>query len=150
MQKKHMPVSEILFLTFGEIIVSLIISGVYFFLGRFSYQVATGALLGSTVTVLNFVILSVSVNRAIDKVMAEKENRELSEEEAAAFAAEHQAAIQHAVQGSYILRQVLMLAALVAAFLSGWFNVLATLIPLLMFRPLISVHGLLKKDKKGA
>ena len=150
MQKKHMPVSEILFLTFGEIIVSLIISGVYFFLGRFSYQVATGALLGSTVTVLNFVILSVSVNRAIDKVMAEKENRELSEEEAAAFAAEHQAAIQHAVQGSYILRQVLMLAALVAAFLSGWFNVLATLIPLLLFRPLIMIHGLLKKDKKGA
>lgn len=150
MQKKHMPVSEILFLTFGEIIVSLIISGVYFFLGRFSYQVATGALLGSAVTVLNFVILSVSVNRAIDKVMAEKENRELSEEEAAAFAAEHQAAIQHAVQGSYILRQVLMLAALVAAFLSGWFNVLATLIPLLLFRPLIMIHGLLKKDKKGA
>jgi hypothetical protein len=42
-----------------------------------------------------------------------------------------------------------MLGALVLAFLSGWFDVIATLVPLLLFRPLISVHGLLKKDKKG-
>lgn len=149
MQKKNMPVSEILFLTLGEIAVSAVTAAVYFLLGRFSYEVVTGALLGSAVTVFNFVFLSVSVNRAIDRVMAQKGNKEMTEEEAAAFAAEHQAVIQRAAQGSYVIRQLLMLGALVLAFLSGWFDVLATLIPLLMFRPLISVHGLLKKDKKG-
>ena len=149
MQKKNMPVSEILFLTLGELAVSVIIAAVYLLIGKFSYQVVTGALLGSAVTVFNFVFLSVSVNRAIDKVMAEKGDREMNEEEAQAFAAVHQGAIQRAAQGSYLVRQVLMLGALVLAFLSGWFDVIATLVPLLLFRPLISVHGLLKKDKKG-
>ena len=149
MQKKNMPVSEILFLTLGELAVSVIIAAVYLLIGKFSYQVVTGALLGAAVTVFNFVFLSVSVNRAIDKVMAEKGDREMNEEEAQAFAAAHQGAIQRAAQGSYLVRQVLMLGALVLAFLSGWFDVIATLVPLLLFRPLISVHGLLKKDKKG-
>lgn len=149
MQKKHMPVSEILFLIFGEIAVSLVMIGIYLLLGKFSYKVVTGAGLGSLVTVLNFVILSVSVNRAIDKVLSEKGDKEMTEEEAATFAAEHQAVIQRAAQGSYLVRQILMLGVLVLAFLLDWFDVIATLVPLLMFRPLISVHGLLKKDKKG-
>ena len=73
MQKKNMPVSETLFLLFGEIAVSFAVAAVYLLLGRFSYKVVTGASLGTIVTVLNFVILSVSVNRAIDKVVAERE-----------------------------------------------------------------------------
>ena len=150
MQKKQLPISAIFFLTAGELAVSLVIVGVYFLLKKFSYEVVTGALLGSAVTVFNFVFLSISVNRAIDRVMAEKGNRDMTEEEAQAFAAEHQAVVQRAAQGSYLIRQIIMLAALVLAFLSGWFDVLATLIPLLMFRPLISIYGLLKKDKKGA
>lgn len=149
MQKKNMPVPEILFLTFGEIAVSLLMIGIYLLLGKFSYKVVTGAALGSFVTVLNFVILSVSVNRAIDKVLSEKGSEEMTEEEAAAFAAKHQGAIRNAVQGSYLFRQILMVGVLILAFLLDWFDVLATLIPLLMFRPLITVHGLLKKDKKG-
>ena len=149
MQKKNMPVSEILFLALGEAAVSLVIVGIYLLIGRYSYKVVTGAVLGSFVTVLNFVILSVSVNRAIDKVMALKGDKEMTEEEAAAFAAQNQGAIQRAAQGSYLIRQVLMLGVLVLAFVLDWFDVIATLVPLLMFRPLITVHGLLKKDKKG-
>jgi hypothetical protein len=42
-----------------------------------------------------------------------------------------------------------MLGVLVLAFVLDWFDVVATLIPLVMFRPLITVYGLLKKDKKG-
>ena len=62
MEKKNMPVSEILFLIFGEIAVSLVMIGVYFLLEKFSYKVVTGACLGSLVTVLNFVILAVSAS----------------------------------------------------------------------------------------
>ncbi len=149
MQKKNMPVSEILFLIFGEAAVSLVVAAVYLLLERFSYKVVTGACLGTLVTVLNFVILSIAVNRAVDKVMAEKGNKDMTEEEAATFAAEHQAVIQRAVQGSYLIRQILMLGILVLAFVLDWFDVIATIVPLLMFRPLITVHGLLKKDKKG-
>ena len=146
MQKKNMPTSEILFLVVGEIIVSLIVSGVYVLLDRFSPAVIGGCLLGSAVTVFNFVYLSVAVNRAIDKAMANRKAGEMTDEEAAAFAAENQAAVQRAAQGSYLVRQILMLGVLVGAFLlDGWFDVIATLIPLLMFRPLLTVCGLMKK-----
>ena len=148
MQKKHMPIAEILLLIFGELAVSLIVVGVYLILQKFSYAVVTGCLLGSAVAILNFVILSVSVNRAVDKVMAERGKGEMTDEEAAEFAAKNQAAVQRAVQGSYLLRQILMLGVLVGAFLLGdWVDVIATVIPLLMFRPLLSVCGLVIKNK---
>ena len=150
MQKKNMPTSEILLLAVGELIVSLIVTGVYLLLDRFSYAVISGCLLGSAVTVFNFVFLSVSVNRAIDKALAGRKEGEMTEEEAQAFAAENQAAVQRAAQGSYLLRQILMLGVLVCAFLlDGWFDVIATLVPLLMFRPLLSVCGLMKSKKQN-
>jgi hypothetical protein len=145
-----MPTSEILLLAVGELIVSLIVTGVYLLLDRFSYAVISGCLLGSAVTVFNFVFLSISVNRAIDKALAGRKEGEMTEEEAQAFAAENQAAVQRAAQGSYLLRQILMLGVLVCAFLlDGWFDVIATLVPLLMFRPLLTVCGLIKSKKQN-
>ena len=150
MQKKNMPTSEILFLVVGELIVSLIVSGVYLLLDRFSYAVISGCLLGSAVTVFNFVFLSISVNRAVDKALAGRKEGEMTEEEAEAFAAENQAAVQRAAQGSYLVRQILMLGVLVCAFLlDGWFDVIATVIPLIMFRPLLTVCGLMKSKKQN-
>ena len=64
--------SDIIFLAAGEGIASLIIVGVYLLLGEFDFRVATGAVLGSAVTVLNFAILSFSVNRAGDLVMEKR------------------------------------------------------------------------------
>ena len=74
----------------------------------------------------------------------------MTEEEAEAFAAENQAAVQRAAQGSYLVRQILMLGVLVCAFLlDGWFDVIATVIPLIMFRPLLTVCGLMKSKKQN-
>ena len=146
MQKKNMPVTEILVLTVGELLVSLAVIGIYLLLNKFSYAVVGGCLLGSAVAIFNFVFLSVAVNRAIDRAMAQRKEGEMSEEEAAAFAQENQAAVQRAATSSYLLRQILMVSVLVCAFLlDGWFDVIATLVPLLMFRPLITVCGLWKK-----
>ena len=146
MQKKNMPVTEILVLTVGELLVSLAVIGIYLLLDKFSYAVVGGCLLGSAVAIFNFVFLSVAVNRAIDRAMAQRKEGEMSEEEAVAFAQENQAAVQRAATSSYLLRQILMVSVLVCAFLlDGWFDVIATLVPLLMFRPLITVCGLWKK-----
>ncbi len=146
MKKNNIPVSEILFLVLGELVVSLLIAVVYLILNKFSFSVIAGSLLGSAVAILNFVILSVSVNRAIDRAMEERGEGEMTEEEAAAFAQKNGAAVQRAAQGSYLIRQILMLGVLVCAFLlDGWFDVIATVIPLLMFRPLLSICGLMKK-----
>ena len=146
MKKNNIPVWEIMVLVLGELVVSLLVAGVYLILKKFSYAVVTGCLLGSAVAIFNFIFLSVSVNRAIDKAMEERGTGEMTDEEAAAFEQKNAAAVQRAAQGSYIIRQILMLGVLVGAFLLGdWFDVIATLIPLLAFRPLLSVCGLMKK-----
>ena len=149
MQKKNLPYAEYAILTVGEIIVSLIVVGVYLAIGKFSYQVITGVLLGSLVTIFNFVFLSIAVNRAVDNVMALRGDKELDEEEAEKFAAEHSAKIQQAVKASYFVRMLVMLGALVAAFLLDWFDVIATLVPLLMFRPIITLGEFFRKKKEG-
>ena len=101
------------------------------------YKAITGALLGGAVTVINFLILSVGVNRAVNGYVAEIGDREMDEEEAEKYAKEHGTAVQNAMTKSYLLRMGLMIGSLVLAMLSGWFSPLATVIPLLMYRPVL-------------
>lgn len=101
------------------------------------YKAITGALLGGAVTVINFLILSVAVNRAVNGYVAEIGDRKMDEEEAEKYAKEHGMAVQNAMTKSYLLRMGLMIGSLVLAMLSGWFSPLATVIPLLMYRPVL-------------
>ena len=68
----------------------------------------------------------------------------MDDEEAEQFAAENSMPIQNAIKTSYIIRTVTMIATLVVAFLLDWFNPLATAIPLLAFRPLLTVIEMIK------
>lgn len=134
----------------GEIIVSLIVCGVYLIIDKFSYKVVTGVLLGTLVTVLNFLFLAISTNRAFDRAVLARGTKEMTDEEAEAFAAVHQRELQNAVKLSYIIRTFSMLATLVVAFLLDYFDVIATLVPLFMLRPIITVEALIReKRKKG-
>ncbi len=124
-------------------LVALLVVAVYAVIGAFgpdvfSYKVVTGALLGSAVTFVNFVILAVSVERAFDNALAERGSGEMSEEETADFVKKNTAKVQLAVARSTALRMALMVAALVAAFLTRKFDVIATVIPILAYRPIIS------------
>ena len=144
-ENKNAASRQIILLTLGEVIISSLVCLVYFLLGKFELQVVLGALLGSAVTVANFAVLTFSVNRAVDRYLELRGSREMSEEEAEAFAKEHTMAVQNAATKSFILRTVSMLAALVAAFLlTDLFAPLATAIPLLMFRPILYALELIK------
>ena len=146
MESKSAATKQILLLALGEIIVSVLICLIYFLVGYFEFQVVWGALLGSGVTIANFALLTISVNRAVDKYLELRGSREMDEEEAEKFANEHAMAVQNAATRSFIIRTVSMLATLVAAFLlTSWFSPLATAIPLLMFRPLLYVLELIRK-----
>ncbi|MBQ8689824.1 MAG: hypothetical protein IJ515_05630 [Clostridia bacterium] len=152
MQKNKLPLFEIAAMIIGELLVSLIIIGVYLIIGKGSvhYSVITGAALGSVVTVLNFLFLAISTNRAVDKVMAERGDGEMDEEEAAEFAAKHQSSIQAAAKISYVIRTLTMVATLVLAFLlDNAFDLIATLIPLLMLRPILMISQLIGKRNKS-
>ncbi len=147
---------EVLVILVGEIIVSLITAVVYLLIQLFDYTVALGLLLGTTVTTANFLILAITINNAVNKILEKRGDKEMTEEEAAAFAAENQASVQMAATGTYILRTLLMLGALVGAFVLNsvlpfkLFDVIATIIPLLMYRPIIFVSELIRKRKGGA
>ena len=139
---------DVYLLALGELIVSLVTVGVFFLLGRLNWQVWSGCLVSSAVTVLNFFILTLSVTRAVDRVMAGYSGAK-SEEETEAFVNSHVGEIQKSVKATYLLRQILLVAILVSVLLLKWANVIATAIPLLMYRPvLMAVQLLGNKNKK--
>ena len=137
----------------GEIIVSLVTAGVYVAVeaisgnDAFTYKVITGLLLGTGVVVANYIFLSVSVNRAINKVMALRPEGEMTEEEIMEFAEKNQGTIKNAAAFSYIIRTLTMLLTFVLAFtlLKKWFAVVATVVPLLAFRPIIMAGEFFRK-----
>ena len=135
---------DTVWLAIGEAIVATLISVVFLLIGKFNYSVATGAVLGGAVTVINFLILSVGINRAINKFVEERGDGEMDEEEADKYAKERGMAVQNAMMKSYMLRMFLMIGALVLAGVSGWFDIIATVIPLLMYRPILYVTEFIK------
>lgn len=129
--------SDTLWLLIGEAIVALAVAVVYVALGRFDYTVITGGALGAFITALNFFILSVGVNRAVNRYIEARGNEELDDEAAEKFAEDHKMDVQNAMMKSYIFRILLMLGSLALALWSGYFNVIATAIPLLAYRPVM-------------
>lgn len=145
MQKTKLPYYEIFTLLLGEILVSLITAAVYLIIGNFDYKVITGVSLGTLVTVLNFLFLSIVTTRAVNNFLSLRAEKEMTEEETNAFVAEHQAKIQNSIKLSYIIRTLTMLAALVVAFLTKQFAIVATLVPLVTQRPITMLAALIKR-----
>ena len=142
-------IKDIAPLTVCEILVvvaTVIGAGLLHVLDIFAFdaRVISGALLGALVTIVNYVFLTLSVDRAVNNYMALRGDREMTDEEAEKFASENSMPIQNAIKTSFIIRTVSMLATLLVAFLTEWFNPLATAIPLLAFRPLLSLIEVLK------
>lgn len=148
MNEQRVPRFELITVIIGEIITSLIICGVYLIIDKFSLSVPLGALLGSAVTVFNFIFLIASTNRTIDKIMAERGEGEMSEEDAAEFAAKHAGALKASAKISYMVRMATLVGTLVLALLiKNVFSVIPTLMPLLMLRPLLTVAQLIKAKR---
>ena len=140
---------EIIFMAIGECLVAIIVVLGFLIAGafnlyEFSYQIITGAILGVIVTLLNYTFLILSVDKAINGFLALRGEKEMDEEEAERFAAENAMPVQNAIKTSFIIRTASMLVTLVIAFLLDWFNPLATAIPLLAFRPLLTVIEIIK------
>ena len=147
--KKQKFIKDLLPFTLAELAVSALVVLFGFVLSlvniiSFDYRIITGALLGAVVMILNYTFLTASVDKAIQNFIALRGEKEMSDEEAEQFAAENSMPIQNAIKTSYIIRTVTMIATLVVAFLLDWFNPLATAIPLLAFRPLLTVIEMIK------
>ena len=145
MKKTKIPYYEIFSLIIGEVLVAAIMSLIYVLIDKFDYKVITGASLGSVITVLNFLFLSITTTAAINNFLMLKGEKEMTEEETQAFVAEHQMKIQSKITLSYIIRTVTMLLALILAFVIKHFDVIATVIPILLYKPITMLAALIKR-----
>ncbi len=159
MKKSNFPIVETIVIAIGEIIASAITCLIFLIAGGWEihYSVFTGSALGIVIMLANFLVLAISTNIAIDRAMEERGNKEFTDEEAEEFAAKHKAKIALISRASFFLRAASMVAALVVAFLikdgngDDVFNVIATLVPLLAFYPIVFVSQMLiqRREKNG-
>ena len=119
---------ETLKIAAGEAICVLLVIGVYALIGRFSLKVLCGAVLGGIVTVLNFFFMAVTVDRAADKY------------------GDSVSQMKKSVSASYVFRLIIVLGVLALAIGSGYFDGLATLIPLVFVRPILLVEDYILKS----
>ena len=140
----------------GELIVSAVIIAVFMIVNLIKdnpllhYSVVTGVALGSAVTVLNFILLSILTTRAVNRALEDRGDGEMTDEEAESFAKEHKARVQLAMTASYIIRIITMVATLIIAFIfRDHFNVIATIIPIFMLRPILTVIQLILNRKES-
>lgn len=132
----------------GELIVSVITVLVYLVIGKYDYTVLLGALLGAVVMVANMLFLTISVNNAVNKYLALRGDKELSDEEAEEFNNKNGMMVQNAMSFSYIIRTISLIAALVVAFALGKvFSPLPTAITLLAYRPIIYVSETIRNKQ---
>lgn len=130
-----------------EIVASILIIIGFALFDKYEDGVTWGAIIGSVATVVNYLVMSLSINSAIDKFLALRPEGEMDDEAIERFAAEHSTKIQATVRLSYTIRMACMIGALILALVSGWFNPLSTVIPLLLFKPILYLIELL--GRKG-
>ena len=151
MKKNNFPIVETVAIASGEVIISAITCLIFFIAGGWTvhYSVFTGSALGIVIMMVNFLALAISTNVAIDKAMAERGTKEFTDEEAEEFAKKHKAKIALISSVSFFLRAGSMVGALILAFnlMDGSgervFNVIATLVPLVAFYPIVFVSQML-------
>ncbi len=143
MEKAKIPFKQILILLIGELLVSGCVIGVYAIINKFTYKVILGSVLGIVVTLSNYLVLAVMTNNVINKFLAERGDGEMSDEDAAALAMKFQGKVQNQIRLSFIIRNLVMLVTLIAAFFINIFDVIATLFPLLAFSPILKLSELI-------
>ena len=149
MKEKNPVMRETLRLAIGELIVSALVVIVYALIQKtVRWQIPVSALLGSAITVANFFFLAKSTDKMFMLAMAARGDKEMNDEEIAAFSAEYQMKMAAKMQLSFIIRIITMAATVTLAFI--FLEGIAAAVPLLMHRPLLYVGELLRKKEDKA
>ena len=143
MNKSKSSFSEITMFTIGEIVIAGLTVLGFFLLDLMGYytfdlKIVFGAILGSVAITLNYTFLCVAVNRVVNEFLQLRREREMDDDELKKFTTQQSTKIQNTMRSSMMIRTITMAAALIVAFLTGWFDPFATAIPMLAFRPLIT------------
>ena len=113
----------------GVLICSAVMVAVYALLGFFDRSVLLGGIIGSLMAVLNFFFMAMNASMAADKAVKQdvKGGRSL-------------------VQVSYMVRLAVIFLVLFACVKSGLCNALASVLPMVFVRPVITVAEFFRKS----
>lgn len=131
MESRKAVIRETLAVLLGVAVCAALMCGVFALLHKFDMTVLLGAALGTALTVLNFFSLAMVATLAADR--AQQQDVEGGKK---------------LLKGSYPIRILALAVVLFACAKSGYFNVIALVLPLVFVRPVITVLEFFRK--KGA
>ena len=130
-ESRKLVLKETAVIAVGELICVALMCGVYAIIGKFGISVLLGGLVGLLVATGNFLFLAVIATLAADRA----ENQDV-------------AGGQKLMKSSYPIRLLVMAVVLILCAKSGFFDVIALVLPLLFVRPILTIAEFFKK--KGA
>ncbi|MBQ2893744.1 MAG: ATP synthase subunit I [Oscillospiraceae bacterium] len=129
MDSRKLVFRETAVVAIGQVICVAAMIGIYALLGAYSCAVLLGGIFGGILAVLNFFFMAISAMIAADK--AERQNV---------------AGGKLTVQLSFIVRTAVLFVVLFALIKSGLCDTLASVLPLVFTRPIISVGEFFRKS----
>ena len=128
MESRKIVFHETGIIAIGEVICLALMLSVYALLGRFSREVLLGGIIGALLAVLNFFFMAMGASMAADKAV----NQDVK-------------GGQKQIKLSYFIRMIAIFVILFACVKSGLCNALASVLPLLFVRPVITVAEFFRK-----
>lgn len=107
----------------SQLLLCAAMVGVYAIIGKMTMNVVFGAILGASASLLNYLVMVLSLLRAAKSETPEK--------------------AQLKARGNYMLRMLVLIVGLVVALKFGPFDPLATLLPLILMRIALFIGGLM-------
>ena len=127
-ESRKLVLTETAFIALGEIICVALMCGVYVLIGKFALNIIWSGLVGALVAVGNFFFLAMIATIAADKAEAGDP-----------------VSGQKLMKSSYPIRLLVMAGVLILCAKSGFFNVIALVVPLLFVRPILTIAEFFRK-----
>ena len=122
---------QLLTVLIGQIIGVSAMFGIFALLNAFDRSVLLGGIAGALLSMGNFIAMSLSAVRASEKAQQQEVK-----------------AGQMIVQGSYMLRMVVLFLLLFVLVKTTYFHAVSLVVPLIFIRPALTVGELLRKQGK--
>ena len=130
-ESRKYVLNQTLIILIGTLVGVALILGIYALIGKFAVSVVLGALVGAVLSTANFFAMAMIATLAADRAEAQDV-----------------AGGQKLIKGSYPIRILVLAVTLILCARSGYFDVLAMVLPLLFVRPILTIQEFFKK--KGA
>lgn len=127
-ESRKIAIRETLYILIGVAVLTVVMFAVYLLLGRFNLPVLLGGIIGTILSVGNFFFMAVAATIAADK--AEKQDVDGG---------------KRTMQASYPLRILVLGGVLVLCGFSGYFDLIALVLPLAFVRPVITMGAFFRK-----